>query len=92
MDTRAPWSILDSHFGSRYKPLLCLDASAMDAGYTAQQLKSARSLPHANRGHEMRSSITTTETHQGHALLPTRPKRHPRRPASLPAAGSRGAL
>ena len=63
-----------------------------DAGYTAQQLKSARSLPHANRGHETHSSITTTETHQGNALLPTRPQRHPRRPASLPAASSQGAL
>ena len=63
-----------------------------DAGYTAQQLKSARSLPHANRGHETRSSITTTETHQGNALLPTRPQRHPRRPASLRATGSQGAL
>ena len=68
------------------------DASALDAGYTAQQLKSARSLPHANRGHETHSSITTTETHQGNALLPTRPQQHPRRPASLRAAGSQGAL
>ena len=39
----------------------CTVHGCEDAGYTAQQLKSARSLPHANRGHETHSSITTTD-------------------------------
>ena len=53
-----------------------------DAGYTAQQLKSARSLPHANRGHQTHSSITTTETHQGNE----RPAAHATTTASAAAS------